>query len=88
MRFIHKSSPFELDHLWEHQMLDDKRVFWSRWAVIVAAVGIAFTGSAVWYGNFFGSSQDSSVTVNQTQSTNGNGVNVMGDNNGTINTGN
>lgn len=69
-------------------MADTKTVaHWSRWAVVLPAVGVAITGGALWYNNFFGSDEKIDDTIEINQPTYGGPVNVDGDNSGTINTG-
>lgn len=69
-------------------MSKKKALFWSKWAVIVAAFGIFVTGSALWYGNIIDASKERTGAVIQNQSSSGGGVNVGGSNSGTINAGN
>ncbi|MEP2781968.1 MAG: hypothetical protein ABJO67_15455 [Pseudoruegeria sp.] len=58
---------------------------WSRWAVVLTAVGVAITGGALWYNNFFGSDEKNRDRIEIDQSASDNAVNVGGDNSGSIN---
>lgn len=68
-------------------MADTKNnAIWNRWAVVLPVVGVAITGGALWYNNFFLSDENNRGSIEINQSAAGSAVNVGGDNSGTINT--
>lgn len=66
---------------------NDKPVHWSKWSVVLPVIGVAITGGALWYNNFFGAKEEISNSIEINQSASDNAVNVGGANTGVINTG-
>lgn len=65
---------------------DRQKIVLGRWTVVVTLLGIIFTVSALWYGNFFSNRQMSDHSDSRNIEASGNAVIVGGDNNGIINT--
>ena len=58
-----------------------------RWGVVFPAIGVVIAGAALWYGNFSGEEADSTNDIEIDQNNSNGDVNIGGDNNGIVNTG-